>query len=132
MTTSKYFPDELETRHYGTVNGSRIDELLRRFRYVSSFGVIEVPAGTLTDGASVPRIFWNLLGPYGDYFRSAVIHDYLYSPMNDEFTRWEADQIFLEAMYNDGVPWYRRNTIYAAVRAFGWKAFKGKPKPIYQ
>lgn len=130
MTTTKYFPDELVTQHVGTVNGSRIEQLTQRFRYISSFGTIVVHKGFTTDGASVPRIFWNILGPYGDYFKSAVVHDWLYSPFNTEFTRWEADQIFLEAMFNDGVPWYRRNTIYAAVRAFGWAAFKAKPKPL--
>lgn len=122
------FPDDLVSRYHGTFGGVRVDELLRDFRYFSSFGIVLVPKGFLTDGASIPRVFWPLLGPHGDYFRAAVVHDFLYSPRNDEFSRAEADLIFREAMYNTGVPWCRREVIYAAVRLFGKRAFRGGVK----
>ena len=120
-----YFPDKLQLEDDGIWAGSRVFMLMRRFRYVSSFGVIDVPLGTLTDGASVPRMFWPVFDPWGPYLGAAVIHDFLYSRANTEFTRDEADYIFHEAMYNIGVPWHTRNTIFMAVRLFGGKSFKG-------
>lgn len=120
-----YFPDRLLLEDDGMRGDSRVFMLRRRFRYISSFGVIDVPPGSDTDGASVPRCFWSIFDPWGPYMGAAVIHDYLYSPANVEFTRDEADYIFHEAMYNIGVPWHTRNTIHLAVRLFGRRAFKG-------
>ncbi len=107
------------------VNGSRIFKLTSRFRYFSTIGEIDVRAGTKTDGASIPRIFWAILSPFGDYFSSAVIHDFLYQGKYHQFTRLQSDQIFLEAMKYTGVPWYRRIVIYRHVRIFGYVHFKG-------
>lgn len=126
---SKFFPDRLILEDAGTVNGSRLFKLEFSFRYLSSLGTVTVPAGFITDGASIPRIFWNILAPFGEYFEAAVIHDYLYSPHNRRFRREQADEIFKEAMFNVGIGWLKRETIYRAVRAFGWTAFKGNPPP---
>lgn len=126
---SPYFPDHLILEDAGMRDGSRLFKLERSFRYTSPTVMLTVPAGFITDGASVPRAFWNILAPFGDYFEAAVIHDYLYSPHNRFKTRAEADRIFLEAMGHVGVGWLTRRTIYRAVRLFGWTAFKGNPPP---
>ncbi|SFD83108.1 DUF1353 domain-containing protein [Massilia yuzhufengensis] len=76
-----------------------------------------VPAGTVTDFASVPRIplaFWLFAG-IGQ--AAAVIHDWLYGC--GTVPRKVADDIFLEAMEACGVPTWRRIPMYWAVRAFG-------------
>ena len=122
-----YFPDTIRLEDAGLRNGNRVFRLEAPFRYFSSFGLIEVPAGTETDGASVPRAFWNIFDPFSDYFGAAIIHDFLYSPANDDFSRAESDLIFKEAMYNVGIPWYRREVIYTAVRLFGGSSFRAKP-----
>ena len=124
------FPDHLHFEDAGMRGGSRIFRLLSRFRYGSSFGLITVHRGFETDGASIPRAFWNILSPFGDYFPAAVIHDWLYSAYNTEYDRAEADYIFKEAMFHLGVPWFRRDVIYAAVRLCGWACFKAKPKTL--
>ena len=122
------FPDMLEFRDAGMIGGSRVFQLTKEFRYLSTaHGEIRVPAWFLTDGASVPRVFWNILSPFGDYFGAAVVHDYLYSPNNRLFDRETCDEIFLEAMAAAGVPWIRRHTIYSAVRLAGWRSYRGKP-----
>ena len=124
------FPDEIILRDAGMVGGSRRFRLAHYFRYVSSLGTITVPCGFLTDGASVPRIFWNIFDPFGPYFPAALVHDYLYSlSSNGHFTcdRKTADLLFKEAMFNCGVGWAMRETIYHAVRIGGWTSFK-KPK----
>ncbi len=126
----KAFPDPLIFQHAGVCNGSMILRLTHRFRYLSTeHGEIEVPVDFLTDGASVPRVFWGILCPFGDYFGAALIHDFLYSPHNRCFTRATCDAIFLAAMKDAGVPWLRRRVIYRAVRLGGWASFKGNPIP---
>lgn len=79
--------------------------------------VIEVPAGFVTDLATVPRIFWILLPPDGKYAKAAIIHDYLYD--NALRTKKEADRIFLDGMDVLGVPKWKRTVMYWAVRLFG-------------
>lgn len=123
----KAFPDKLRFDDAGMLNGDRVFVLTHEFRYVSSMGVIHVPALFLTDGASIPKAFHSVLGPFGSYFEAAVIHDFLYSPENLEFDRRESDEIFYEAMYKSGVPWATRAIIYRAVRIFGKRHFKGRP-----
>ena len=120
------FPDVIFFLHVGTRNGSMILRICDRFRYLSTrHGEIAVPNGFLTDGASVPRIFWSLFSPFGDYFGAALVHDYLYSTGNRKFSRRESDRIFLEAMEDAGVSWIKRQTIYRAVRLGGSSSFQG-------
>ncbi|HAP0136057.1 TPA: DUF1353 domain-containing protein [Escherichia coli] len=79
--------------------------------------VIEVPAGYVTDLASVPRILWVVFPPHGRYAKAAIVHDWLYD--NALRTKAEADRIFLDAMTVLGVPCWRRRLMYLAVRLFG-------------
>lgn len=121
-----YFPLPLDLRNNGLIDDKRTFRLLAPFCYVSSRGRIVVPAGFVTDGASIPRALWFALDPFGPWFESAVIHDFLYSELNETFTRAEADEIFKEAMFNAGLDWQRREQIYRAVRIFGTAFYKGK------
>ncbi|EDX2760096.1 DUF1353 domain-containing protein [Salmonella enterica subsp. enterica serovar Braenderup] len=79
--------------------------------------VIEVPAGFVTDLATVPRVFWSVMPPDGKYAKAAIIHDYLYD--NALRTKKEADLIFLDGMAVLGVPKWKRIVMYLAVRIFG-------------
>lgn len=40
--------------------------------------IVHVPVGFVTDFASIPRLFWNILPPTGWYGAAAVVHDYCY------------------------------------------------------
>jgi len=124
---SHCFPDELILRDAGMRGGSRIFRLVHYYRVRTSYGTCTIPTGFETDGASVPRVFWNILQPFGEYFPAALLHDFLYSQCSTgrfETNREEADFLFLEAMHNAGVPWHTRHTIHAAVRMFGWRSYK--------
>lgn len=121
----KPFPDRLILEDAGTRNGSRLFSLVQQFRYRSSYGTITVPAGFITDGASIPRCFWNILAPFGEYFEAAIIHDFLYTEANRRFTRSQVDLIFKEAMFNVGIGWFTRGLIYRAVRLGGWRFYQG-------
>jgi len=74
-----------------------------------------VPAGFVSDGATVPRVFWSLLPPVHEYFPSAVLHDWL---LYTGYPRKEADQIFRNTMIWIGVNPWRARIMYAAVRLF--------------
>lgn len=79
--------------------------------------IIVVPAGFITDLASVPRIMWSFLPPDGKYAKAAIVHDYLYD--NGLRTKKQADLIFLDAMRVLGVPRWKRTIMYLAVNYFG-------------
>jgi hypothetical protein len=100
-------------------------ELLADFEYhvggYPSDEVIRVPAGTVTDLASVPRLLWVAFPPHGRYAKAAIVHDYLYA--NGIGTKGAADSIFLEAMVVLDVPRWRRRLVYLGVRLFGRGAF---------
>jgi hypothetical protein len=93
----------------------------KRFSYTSKKGEkFIVPKGFKTDGASIPRIVWPLIGsPFtGRYSQAAVLHDFLY--YTQMTTRRKADRIFLEAMGVLKVPFWKRTIMYLAVRVAGW------------
>lgn len=106
-----------------------------KFKLLSSFefhvgeypseDIISVPAGFITDLASVPKILWSILPPHGKWAKSAIIHDYLYSTANNFKTRAESDKVFLEGMKVLEVPFVKRIAMYIAVRLFGASSFKG-------
>lgn len=123
---SKAFPDSLLFKEAGFKTGSMLLMLTSTFRYFSPWGKITVPLGFITDGASIPRIFWSLLSPFGPYFPAAIVHDFLYSKDSDGygFSRWECDELFLMAMKDCGVGWVKRNAIHKAVRLGGWASYK--------
>lgn len=100
----------------------------RPFRYYvgaeNSEDYIDVPAGFKTDFASVPRPFWSILPPDGDYTQAAVLHDFLYR--SKQRTREQSDEVFLEAMQVLGVDEWKAQIMFLAVRTFGQIAWDNK------
>lgn len=116
----------------------------------NSTDFVDVPEGFTTDFASVPPVFDRLIPKDGDYNQAAVVHDFLYylhrvlrdrslpGFVLDGFmkkypldkvknrTRNEADRILFEAMTvldslpEYSIPWWKRQVIYRAVKAFSW------------
>lgn len=83
--------------------------------------VITVPAGFVTDFASVPRMFWSVLPPAGKYQLAAVVHDFLY--WDQGCTREQADALLRAAMIESQVEPVKREIIYEAVRRGGQNAW---------
>lgn len=106
--------------------GRQVYKTLEPFIYDnSSPGIclrIIVPAGFETDFASIPRIFWVILPPFGQYTKAAVVHDFMYKE-KDSPRREICDAVLLEIMAELNTPWYRKWPIYFAVRCFGWMFF---------
>ncbi len=88
--------------------------------------IIVVPKDFITDGASIPKFAWPIIGhPFGRYAQAAVLHDYLYRTHLK--TKENSDNIFLEAMEVLEVPKHIRVTMYWCVRLFGKKAWNNGP-----
>jgi hypothetical protein len=84
---------------------------------------LTVPAGFVTDFASIPQVFHSLLRQNGNYLLPAVVHDYLY--WKQTCTREQADQILWLGMIENRFPAFQRAPIYVAVRTaggFAWEA----------
>jgi Protein of unknown function (DUF1353) len=86
-----------------------------------SMSSFTVPKGFVTDFASIPRVFWSILRPDGNYAYSAVLHDFLY--WDQSRPREIADSIFRESMLNFKVSQATVKVIYDAVRTGGQSAW---------
>ena len=103
--------------------------------------VIVVPEDFVSDKHSVPRPFWSLVPPHL-YGRSAIIHDWVYAmngeirafrndstrPVHVKMSRREADLRYREMLADAGAGIVLRNTMYRAVRAGGWVAWRRHAK----
>lgn len=99
-----------------------------------------VPAGTSTDGASIPRFLWRLCGHplKAPRVYAALLHDWLYEcadpegwtdgAMPSEITRKEADACYMSLSRHFGIPWWKAKLEHTALRWFGGKHYKGKSK----
>jgi len=98
---------------------------------------VTVPAGYLTDGASVPQLVWNLIPPWGSYGQAAVVHDllceYLAIVVAGELvsiTRERCDEILYESMGVLGVQEWKCWVIYQGVSMYRKLARIEKPSTI--
>ena len=120
--------------------GDDADYILGR-DYTVSFGLddsrraITVPQGMLTDLSSVPGIARSIIGRVGPHLEASIVHDFLYIAWQDiagrgarKEDRKFADKLMREAMKAANVSGAKRFLIYAAVKTFGWSAYR-KPDP---
>ena len=107
---------------------------------------VVVPEGFLFDGASIPRLFWTLLGltPHGDMDGPALIHDFIYHyqgqlpagsvfcrqggewvPLTEPIPKSMADNLLETLCVRMGVVGSVRSwLVWAAVAAFGGFAWR--------
>ena len=86
---------------------------------------IEVKAGFVFDGASIPRALWRLCGHPLEAPRiaAALAHDWIYA--SRACARADADAIYREICRMVGIAWICRTTEYEVLRWFGWIAWNG-------
>jgi len=120
-----YYSGQVEARWE---NDGRHMTLLSELRYIDPDGIVwTAPAGSVVDGASIPRVLWSFMGgPFdGKYRNASVLHDVAY----DQKTRpWkEADRMFYNAMRCSGVSPTEAKTMYYALYRHGrhWKYPRG-------
>lgn len=98
----------------------------RRMKLLMPFGYVDpqgqdwpVPQDAVTDGASIPRLLWTVIGgPFeGSYRNAAVIHDYYCDVRN---RGWESvHRMFYTAMLACGVSSTSAKILYFGVRLGG-------------
>jgi hypothetical protein len=100
--------------------------LTRPLMFGTMGGLLTVPKGFITDGASCPKILWSLCSPMtGPQAEAAVLHDYLYSKDSHIIVdRKQADQLFYEAMIANGTSIVKAQLIYRGVRLGGSGSWK--------
>lgn len=127
----------LDDKDHGAIRDGRslwgVHEPVTYHTSIGGEGDITVPAGFVTDLASIPRLAWNIYPPDGPWVKAAIIHDFLYDTAGSglwkghgpsitrpaPYTRPEADDILREAMASRGVGVFKRNVIWSAVRVGG-------------
>lgn len=84
-------------------------------------------AGTIVNGASIPRFLWPIFGgPFtGRHRNAAVLHDAYYHKHHGK-TRKQVDAMFYRKMRDDGVNYIKAKAMYYGVRVGGRKAWKGE------
>jgi len=107
--------------------------LVTELRYTDPKGEVWVaPAGSVTDGASIPQYLWSVMGgPFeGKYRNASVLHDVAYG---EHKRPWQdCDRMFYYAMRCSGVGATEAKTMYYALYKFGhhWKFPIKRAKPV--
>ena len=103
-------------------------ESLHPVEYVGATDAITIPAGTRTDLASVPRIFWWLLPPTGVYEDAAFVHDVGCNQLRDgtcALTSRDVDGLFRRIVREDQEAEPRRHRgVDVATRWWLWSGVR--------
>lgn len=114
------FKGRVVTHWLKDTNDDRLMRLEEDFTYIDDNDIQWTASkGNITDGASIPRAFWSIMGGplAGKYRRAAVIHD-VYCKNQDRPYQM-VHRMFYEAMLADGVGKITAKTMYLAVKTFG-------------
>ncbi len=84
------------------------------YRVQKTGRTITVPAGFVTDFASVPWYARSVISVLGRHSIAAIVHDYLY--WDQRCTRDQADALLAEAMAEYGSTQFQRSVVYYAVK----------------
>jgi hypothetical protein len=88
--------------------------MIEPVRYIGETETFVVPAGYVTDFATVPRIAVWLIPRFGSYTKAAILHDWLLT--DSEVSSVDADNLFRRALRELGVPPVRRTLMWVGVR----------------
>ena len=112
------FENELDLRSLPEKDAWRV--LAPLFYRIKGDRLIVVPVGYETDLASVPRIAWRIVPrDQAEARRPAVVHDYIYTHLTKSFTKKEADQVFYDALLEEGLSTPLAWLMWCAVRIGG-------------
>lgn len=121
------FKTKLRLEEHGTKSFVLTEDLV----YEGRDQTFTVPAGFVTDFASVPQFMYWLIPSYGQYTNAAVVHDWLCVQLEDEMysasfpthrktvapaNPVDTDGIFRRIMREEGVPLVRRWLMWTGVR----------------
>jgi hypothetical protein len=95
-------------------------QLTEPLRYIGKVDEFVVPAGYVTDFATIPRVAVWLIARFGLYTKAAILHDWLLTEHvakgSTVVSAVDADALFLRALRELEVPPYRRALMWTGVR----------------
>lgn len=102
---------------------------MQDYEYESSFGIISIPKGFVTNGANIPRIFWSLFPPNSpEYISAATIHDFLclnaYKDNKNYASFRFADEVFYECLKELKVSKYKAWLFYTFCKVYHYVKYK--------
>lgn len=106
--------------------------LINEFSYIAPKGKKwKAPKGYVTDGASIPRIFWSLVGgPFDEQYREvALIHD-VYCDSQSKLWQ-DVYHIFYYTNRAAGISEFKLKVLYDAVRFGGLRWNKKAPSNYF-
>lgn len=110
------FPDKLQLEHVSGRNWKVIIDF--RYQWTRKDRLITVPAGYITDQASIPKfVLPAIVNDTGDISMAAVPHDFGYTSLNDTWTKTDVDLMFRDAMIEAGMPKWRAYIAWLGVRS---------------
>jgi len=88
-----------------------------------------VPAGFISDCASIPKVLWPIIGhPFDARWRKeAVLHDWFYRSTTPIVNRKTADQIFYDGLRANGLGYMKAQSMYFGVRIGGRTGWSSNP-----
>jgi len=113
------FSGEPRTQWLTETGPDRQMRVIERFVFTDAKGrAWEAPAGSVVDGASIPRSLWAVVGsPYtGDYRRASIVHDVATQGIKSAAERSAADRMFFHACRAGGCPLLEAIALYIGVR----------------
>lgn len=124
----KTFPADLPFENHGWINRERIIRVTEDYGALTECGFIVLKKGFLSDGGSVPKACYSIVGhPFEGYLPACAVHDLLYRKDNGyDLTRAEADMILRDLMADLGYSWAKRWAFWSSVRAGGWRSWQKK------
>ena len=91
--------------------------LTQDFHYVDdTYGIIRVPKNFDSNLCSVPQKFQWLISKVGPYDIATCVHDWLYA--SQWYSKEICDSIFLTIMKKSNISYWKRYTMYYAVKYF--------------
>jgi hypothetical protein len=101
-------------------------EVVESFSYdvgeLGSGETITVPAGFVSDLASIPRPLWTIFPPDGSYTQAAVLHDWVCKKkgkVEKQYDYKQVSKIFSESLNVLDVSFLTRQAMYYGVLLFG-------------
>jgi hypothetical protein len=96
-----------------------------------AFATWHVPAGFVSDGASIPRALWSIIGSplTGKYRNAAIIHDYFCRNHNFDYSSEEIHEVFYRAMIASGVSNTQAGIMYYSVLYYWYITKNNKKNP---
>lgn len=111
------------------IGAKRLFELTNKFAFIDSRDVRwEVPAKARVDGASIPQVFWSVIGgPFdGEYVAASVIHDWYCDKRSRSWQ--DTHRVFYDAMLVSNVPPTKAKIMFWAV---WWKGPRWEERVSY-